>query len=59
MIGGDSVTCPDMPGAVGIITARLDRDDGVEYLVSWVLPDGSTRVSWHPENCLTKTLDNL
>jgi hypothetical protein len=44
---GDRVISDYFPGAVGVISRRLDSNDGVTLLVSWTLADGATVLEWH------------
>lgn len=55
MIVGTTVTSPDAPGAVGVVTRRVDSDDGVALLVNWILADGHTALIWHREHNLTRS----
>jgi hypothetical protein len=51
---GDTVTSPDKPGAVGIISRRIDSNYGVTLLVSWTLADGATVLCWHDPANITR-----
>ena len=44
---GDTVTSDRFPGAVGIVSRRIDSNDGVALMVSWALADGATVIEWH------------
>lgn len=53
MIVGTEVTSHEAPGAVGVVTRRIDSDDGVVCLVSWVTASGQTAITWHKADALT------
>lgn len=57
MIVGTTVTSPDAPGAVGIVSRRVDSDDGVLVLVAWITALGQTCLTWHVEANLTAVTD--
>lgn len=56
MIVGTEVESHEAPGSTGIVTRRIDTDDGcVILLVSWLTRLGHTSMSWHRECDLTQS----
>lgn len=49
---GDTVTSLEAPGAIGLVSRRIDNDLEVLLLVSWITPSGQTTVTWHREHDL-------